>query len=117
MAAIMPAGWALELEGDILWVTATQGRIAGSSAPWLISDVLLEEEAVDGGTGSLNLVQQEIAEHTTEPWPATSGPGYRGFPEPGGALVGNELHLWFGDRADPELRLEPIDLAGVILRE
>ncbi len=117
LSTVVPPGWGLELDGDMLWVTGTQGRIAGSSSAWLINDVLLEDEVVPGAVQSLHQIQQEIAEATTEPWPAASGPDFRAFPEPDGALVGNELLLWFGDRSDPVLALDPIDLADVILRE
>ena len=59
----------------------------------------------------------DIDDETIEPWPAASGPEYRGFPEPGGQIVGDRLHLWFGDRAEPVLELESIDLADVILHD
>lgn len=114
MTAVVPSGWGLEIDGDMLCVTGTQGRIAGSSSPWLVSDGLLEDEVVPGAVQSLHQIQREIAEATTEPWPAASGSDFRAFPEPDGALAANELLLWFGDRSDPVLALDPIDLADVI---
>ena len=71
----------------------------------------------DGPTEPQAAGWQEIAEETTEPWPAASGPAYGGFPEPDGAIVGDELYLWFGDRTAPVLALEPIDLSEVLLRD
>jgi hypothetical protein len=117
MLAVTPARYRIELDGDILGVINPDGGKAGLSSYWLTSDVLLAEEALEGGVQSLHQIQREIAEDTTEPWPAVSGPGYRGFPEPDGAIVGDELRLWFGDRADPVLVLEPIDLSQVLLRD
>lgn len=116
VSRVLPPGWGLEIDGDMLWITGAHWG-AGSGSAWLTSDVLLEEEVVAGAVQSLHQIQQEIAEATTEPWPAMSGPAYRAFPEPDGALVGDELLLWFGDRSDPALALDPIDLADVILRD
>lgn len=117
MSAVMPPGYRLELDGEILWLTSPDGGRAGSSSHWLIEDVMSEEDVVTGAVQSLNQIQQEIAEETIEPWPAASGPKYRGFPEPGGQIVGDRLHLWFGDREEPVLELQPIDLADVILHD
>jgi hypothetical protein len=117
LAEVMPAGWRVVIDDDILWLVGHQGKIAGSSAHWLIADALLEDEAVLGATQSLHQIQQEITEATTEPWPARSAEGYRGFPEPDGELAGNELHLWFGEKTAPVLVLKPIDLGDVIVRD
>jgi hypothetical protein len=81
------------------------------------AEVLLEDEALDGAIASLGLIQQEVAEETGEPWPATTGPDYRGFPEPDGEIVRDDLRLWFGRRHEPALRLSPISLSAVLLRE
>lgn len=107
----------MRVDLDWLEVVGPRGPLAAGGAYWLITDVLLEDEAVDGAVGSLHLVQQEIAEETTEPWPAASGLGYAGFPEPGGELVEDDLHLWFGLKDSPVLRLRPISLQGVLLRD
>jgi hypothetical protein len=97
--------------------TGPDGSLAGTTADWLTADVLLEEEAVQGAVGSLNLIQTEIAEETTEPWPATAGPSYQGFPEPDGEVVDEDLHLWFGPRDAAVVRLRPVSLHGVLLKE
>ena len=117
VSAAIPPGYRVELDDDFLWICSPDGGKTGSSSYWLTSDVVLDEEALEGGVGSLNQIQQEIAEETAEPWPASSGPGYRGFPEPQGAIVGAELRLWFGDRATPVLALDPLDLSDVLLRD
>lgn len=117
MSAVMPPGYRLEIDGEILWLTSPDGGRAGSSSDWLIQDVLLEDDALVGAVQGLNQIQQEIAEETTDPWPAASGPEYGGFPEPGGQIVRDRLHLWFGSRDEPVIELEPIDLANVILSD
>ena len=117
MSAVLPPGYRVELDDELLWIVSPDGGKAGSGSYWLTSDVLLEEEALRDAVGSLSQIQQEIAEETAEPWPAVSGPAYRGFPEPDGAIVGDELRLWFGDRTAPVLALEPIDLSEVLLRD
>ena len=117
MSAVMPPGYRLEIDDEILWLTSPDGGLAGSSSYWLIQDALLEDDALTGAVQSLHQIQQEIAEETTDPWPATSGSDYRAFPEPAGQIVGDRLHLWFGDKAEPVLELEPIDLAEIILRD
>ena len=66
---------------------------------------------------SLHQIQQEIAEDTTAPSPAQSGRDDRGFPEPDGELVGDQLRLWFGASDAPVLALRPIDMSGVIVGE
>ena len=43
---------AVEIEGDMLWLTGDHGRIARSSSSWLTSDVLLEDEVVPSAVQS-----------------------------------------------------------------
>lgn len=117
VSAVTPAGYRIELDDECLWVISPDGGMAGSSSYWLTRDVLLDEEALYSAVASLDQIQQEIAEETTEPWPAASGPGYSGFPEPDGAIVGTELRLWFGDRRAPILAFDPIDLSDVLFRD
>jgi hypothetical protein len=50
--------------------------------------------------------QDFVAETTTEPWP-----GGRTMPSAHARVIGNKLHLWFGDADAPVLECEPIDLA------
>lgn len=116
MDLVMPRGYRLQIDGEILWLISPDGGWAGSSSYWLVEDVL-PEEALAGAVQSLHQIQHEIAEETTEPWPAGSGAEYRGFPEPDGEIVGDRLNLWFGDQAHPVLALQPIDLADLIVRK
>lgn len=117
LARHLPAGFAVEFDGYLLMAIGPDGPLAGTTADWLTADVLLADEAVEGAVGSLNLIQTEFADETTEPWPSTAGLGYQGFPEPDGEVVGEDLHVWFGARDAPVLRLRPISLHGVLLQE
>ncbi len=117
MSQVMPTGYRVFIEGEMLRLVSPDGGGAGSSAYWLTADVLLPDEALQGAVQSLHQIQQEIAEETTEPWPARAGPGSRSFPEPDGEIVLDDLHLWFGDKAAPVLELDLIDLSEVLLRD
>lgn len=117
VSAVMPRGWSLELLGGSLKVLDPDGRSTGIGAAWLASPTLFRDDAIDEAVQTLNQIQQEIAEDTTEPWPAISGQEYRGFPGPDGAWVGDELHLWFGEESEPVLRLKPISFSDVILSD
>ena len=61
VSRVLPPGWGLEIDGDMLWITGAHWG-AGSGSAWLTSDVLLEEEVVAGAVQSLHQIQQEIAE-------------------------------------------------------
>jgi hypothetical protein len=117
ISKIVPAGYRVFIQNDLLRLVMPGGGEAGSSAYWLTSDALLEEEAISGATQTLHQIQQEIGEETTEPSPARAGHGYPGFPEPGAELVDSELRMWFGRRDNPVLELEPIDLDAVLVRD
>jgi hypothetical protein len=116
LAEVMPDGYRVTIDDEILWLIGPDGGRSGSSARWLTTVALLQEEAVAESAQSLSQIQQEIAEGTTEPWPAAPGENYKCFPEPRAELVGNELHLWFGEKGAQVLALKPIDLGEMILR-
>ena|ERR1041384_1796200 len=79
-----------------------------------IADIVAEEdgrsivERVQTAAWAIvSFAQDAVMESTREPWPG--GP-------PGGAMptaqvIGEQLHVWFGDEDNPVLRLEPIELA------
>lgn len=113
----MPLGYRAVVDGELLLLISPDGGRAGSSSYWLTSEALREDEVATCAVQSLSQIQQEVAEGTTEPWPARSGPDYSGFPEPDGELVGDQLRLWFGTVDAPALVLGPIDMSGVIVRE
>jgi hypothetical protein len=55
----------------------------------------------------LDTLQDLIAEDTTEPWPDE---GRNPIPRAGTAVEAGMLHLWYGDRDEPDLALRPIPL-------
>jgi hypothetical protein len=79
ISRILPGGYRIYV-CDLVYLDSPRGR-AGSSAHWLTTDVLLDEEAVSNAIHNLESIQTEIAEVTMEPWPARTGPDYAGFPE------------------------------------
>jgi hypothetical protein len=115
ISRVLPEGYRVHVS-DLVYLVGPNGT-AGSSAHWLTTDVLLEDEAIGNAVHNLDSIQTEIAEVTREPWPARSGPGYGGFPEPGAELVGDRLRLWYGPREAPVLDIGSVDLHGVLLRE
>jgi hypothetical protein len=117
LSEVMPLGYRAVVDGDLLLLISPDGGRAGSSSYWLTSEALPEDEVLTCAVQSLHQIQQEIAEETTEPWPAPSGSDYKGFPEPDGELVGDQLRLWFGAADAPALALRPIDVSGVIVPE
>ena len=54
----------------------------------------------------MDSVQDVVMESTREQWPM----GAVRAADPGTRVIGNRLHLWFGDEHKPVLRLEPVDL-------
>jgi len=58
----------------------------------------------------MNSIQDEVMESTKEQWPL----GPRGAAEPKARVIGEQLHLWFGDEAAPVLRLDPVNLIEVV---
>lgn len=106
LSAVLPQGFQAGVRGDRLWLAGIW--TSGASVHWLSTDVLLEDEAINGAVQMLDQIQSHVAHATREPWPAVTGPGYAGFPEPNAEMVGDEIRMWFGDRERPVLELGPI---------
>jgi hypothetical protein len=117
LSRVMPPGYRAFIDGDVLFVVSPDGVRTGSGSDWLTAGALMDQEVLESAVQSLHQIQQEIAEETAEPWPARSGRDYRGFPEPDGEIIGDQLRLWFGERDAPVLELALIDLSSVLLRE
>jgi hypothetical protein len=123
LAAIVPAGFHVELADDMLWFRSDPGRFpgqqgdynAGSSGTRPHEDFLTctsqggttEECAAAVARHALDALQDYIAEATHEPWP-----GQRAMPEPRAQVRDSVLHLWYGDSADVVLACEPIPLVS-----
>jgi hypothetical protein len=125
LAAIVPDGFQVTLENDMLWFRSDEGRFpgqlsdyrTGSSGIWPQEDVLLCLErdegtpadcAADAARHALDALQDYVAEATHDPWP-----GQRTMPEPQAEVQGSALHLWYGPADDPVLACEPIPLADL----
>lgn len=123
LAAIVPDGFHVTLEGDMLWFRSDQGRFpgqqgdynTGSTGTWPQEDFMTctayegtaEDCAADVARHALDVLQDYIAEAAHEPWP-----GQRVMPEPRAQVRGTQLHLWYGGPDDVVLACEPISLAG-----
>jgi hypothetical protein len=106
--SVVPAGLSVRAEGSA--VSLYDPESWGSS---LAADILTEEdgrsivELVETAAYAImNSIQDEVMESTKEQWP----PGPRGAAEPEARVIGEQLHLWFGDETAPILRLQPVDL-------
>ena len=87
-------------------------------ASWLTDDLIFEDELLGRARDTLDRLQTEIAEYTTEPWPARAGRGYHGgLPVPDAEVVEGRLQLWFGPRDHPVLKFTPLDFGNAILRD
>jgi hypothetical protein len=123
LAAIVPDGFRVSLEDDMLWFRSDQGRFpgqqgdynAGSTGIWPQEDFMTctehegtaEECAADVARHALDVLQDYIAEAIHEPWPSQ-----RNMPEPRAQVRGSVLHLWYGDTDDVVLACEPISLVS-----
>ena len=58
----------------------------------------------------LNSTQDVVMESTKEQWPL----GPTGVAYPHARVVGEQLHMWFGDEATPVLRMRPVDLTELV---
>src|SRR5581483_11925255 len=106
--AVVPAGLSVRAEGSGVGLYDPE-LCGGSNSAEILRDedgrspVELVETVA---WGILNGIQDVVMESTKEQWPV----GPRGAAEPGARVVGEQLHLWFGDEVAPILRLEPVEL-------
>jgi hypothetical protein len=121
LAAIVPDGFHVTLEGDMLWFRSDQGRFPGQQGDYhtgptgvwpqqdlrtcLEYDGAAEECAAGAARHALDALQDYIAEATHDPWP-----GQRTMPEPHAEVRGSTLHLWYGAADDVALACEPMPL-------
>ncbi len=78
-----------------------------------IADIVAEEDGRSiinrvetAAWAIINFAQDAVMESTREPWPG--GPAGGAMPET--RVIGEQLHMWFGNERDPVLRLQPVDL-------
>jgi hypothetical protein len=106
--SVVPAGLSVRAEGSGVCLYDPESWGASWAADILTDDdgrsiVELVETAA---YAIMNSIQDEVMESTKEQWPL----GPRGAAEPEARVIGEQLHLWFGDAAAPILRLEPVQL-------
>ena len=123
LAAIVPDGFHVTLEGDMLWFRSDEGRFPGQQGDYATGTAGIgpqeafltcmeyqgaaEACVADAARHALDALQDYIAEATHDPWP-----GQRTMPEPHAQVRGSTLHLWYGTADDPVLACEPIPLAS-----
>jgi len=127
LAAVVPDGFHVTVEDDMLWFRSDPGRFpgqrgdyrVGASGIWPREDLLTcagyDDGAEDCPAGAarhaLDVLQDYVAEATHDPWP-----GVRVMPEPQAKVRGSALHLWYGPADAPVLACEPINLADIAAR-
>src|SRR3989454_1991674 len=106
--AVVPRGVTVQPEGSAVHVY-DPALCGGSSG----ADILGEEdgrslvELVEVAAWAImDSTQDVVMESTREQWPM----GATRAADPGARVVGDRLHLWFGDEDSPVLRLESVDL-------
>ncbi len=106
--SVVPAGLSVRAEGAGVTLYDPQSWGASLAADFLADEDgrSIVERVETVAYAIMNSVQDEVMESTKEQWPV----GPRGAAEPGARVIGEQLHLWFGDEAAPVLRLEPVDL-------
>jgi hypothetical protein len=70
--------------------------------------VSLEDGLTWAARGVLSTVQDDLAKHLSEPWPAPKGTAT--LPTPVVEIIGRELCCWYGEKDAPILELPPIPL-------
>jgi len=70
----------------------------------------LREDIASAATNALSAVQDFVTEKLTLPWPSHGDAASRSaFAEPNAEWFGDVLRLWFGEKSQPVLELQPIE--------
>jgi hypothetical protein len=123
LAAIVPAGFRVELADDMLWFKSDEGKFPGQQGDYQVGstgirpqedftactehDGAPEECAADVARYALDALQDYIAEAIHDPWP-----GQRIMPEARAQVRDSMLYLWYGGADNPVLACAPIPLTG-----
>ena len=107
----VPDGLSVRAHGDVVGVCDPDWW--GGSA---IADIIgtedgrtIMERVQIAAKAIMNSAQDQVMESTKEQWPM--GPMGVAYPEV--RVVGEHLHLWFGEEKAPVIRLEPIALTDL----
>jgi hypothetical protein len=96
--------WVTALGFDIRWRGVWHGAFQHASGG-------SEREQVESVARELmSQVQDMICEGTAEPWPLIVVNNRKDMAMADAAIEGDDLHLWYGDRAAPALKLPAIHL-------
>lgn len=108
MQDIVPSGFTVIAEDDVLWFARNGTRWAGSYAcQWLNGGQETPESLLlQASQLALHDLQDFLAEETTDPWPGSGGAP----PRPSVRFGGRTIELWFGDHDRPDVRLRPLSL-------
>ncbi len=113
LAPVIPEDWSLAADTTSVVLTDPDGRQYGLTTDLQGGLGPSPQRLLGLAEDMLATFQSEIAEATTEPWPARSGEQYRGFPEPAVEILGDALHMRYGDGPSLALTLEPIQLCDI----
>jgi hypothetical protein len=111
--AVVPRGLSVRAQGSAVGVSPGLSHYptwwGASSAAEILTeqdDRSLPELVEQAARSILNSTQDVVMENTREQWPM----GPTRAADPGARVIGDHLHLWFGDEGSPVLRLESVDL-------
>jgi hypothetical protein len=91
-------------------VTATNETITIAGERPITWLSLVDIDILEAVEAVLELVQDELAEHTAVPWPHDPSRGYK-FHEPQAQIEDGAVRLWYGPRRNPVLEFEAIPMS------
>lgn len=104
--SVMPGGLSVRARGDVVvpdwWGGSAIADIVGRE-----DGRTIVERVQTAAIAIMNSTQDEVMESTKQQWPM----GSTGVAYPEARVIGEHLHLWFGEEAAPAFRLEPIALS------
>jgi hypothetical protein len=123
--AVVPDDYEVNSDGDMLWFGSHSGSYARHAYETYLDHLddmrephpgrdprfepITHDEVIAAvATKAMDELQDTVDENTREPWP-----GNRTVPRPHAIVENGVLLMWFGDRIQPALRLDPIELAEV----
>jgi hypothetical protein len=110
MEEVLPAGFAVVVDGDMLWFLFDGKRRSGSYAcQWINSGQgSIEALTVRACELAVNDLQDFVIQKTTELWPSSGGR----LAQPGVRLVERSIEIWLGEHDRPVARLRSLPLDG-----
>src|SRR5262245_30241143 len=107
LAEVLPKGFAIEAIEDGIRVSFDNDAAWFGGADIYAQGITLTESLEGYAWNLLNDVQDYVIVTIRDAWPKSST-GQPGMPC--ARVVSRQLHLWYGDEADPVLRLAPIEI-------